>query len=57
MNFKDVPIGFGLALAQNEEALSRFSALTDEQKQQVIDATHSIRSKDEMRRFVDRIGL
>ncbi|MDD6214252.1 MAG: hypothetical protein PUB42_03605 [Firmicutes bacterium] len=50
---KDLPMGFGMALAQNPEALEVFSGMSDEEKREVIDGTHRIRSKNEMRRYVD----
>mgnify|MGYP001065040258 CR=1 FL=1 len=50
---KDLPMGFGMALAQNPEALEAFSDMSDAEKREVIDGTHSVRSKTEMRRYVD----
>ena len=44
----DLPLGFGMALAQNEQAMTYFANLTEEQKQSVITATHTIQSKQEM---------
>ncbi len=51
----ELPIGFGLALAQNIKAMEYFSRLPDAQKQTVIDQTHGIQSSDEMRRFVNSL--
>ena len=44
----DLPLGFGMALAQNEQAMTYFANLTEEQKQSVITATHNIQSKQEI---------
>ena len=52
IGFPDSPMGFSMALAQNPQALSRFSELTDAQRQAVIAQTHAIGSKQEMRAFV-----
>lgn len=41
---KELPLGFGIALAQNEEAMRRFSALTDTQKRQLVERTHTVSS-------------
>lgn len=56
VNGKDIPLGFGMALAQNSEAMTRFSAMTEEQRRQLIAGTHSVRSKKEMQAYVDRIA-
>ncbi|MBP0956617.1 MAG: hypothetical protein J5997_04525 [Oscillospiraceae bacterium] len=56
VNGKDIPLGFGMALAQNSEAMTRFSAMTEEQRRQLIESTHSVRSKKEMQAYVDRIA-
>ncbi|MGN1101677.1 MAG: hypothetical protein ACI4RG_05750 [Huintestinicola sp.] len=56
VNGKDIPLGFGMALAQNSEAMNRFSAMSDEQRRQLIEGTHSVRSKKEMQAYVDRIA-
>ena len=37
---EDLPLGFGMALAQRSEAMQRFCALTDEEQRMVIDHTH-----------------
>lgn len=51
-NGPEIPMGLGMALAQNSEAMHRFEQLTQEQKQQVIEHTHSISSKQEMQSYV-----
>ena len=53
---RGVPLGLGMALAQNSEALSRFAGLSGEQRQQIIEKTHGINSKKEMRSFVDNLS-
>jgi len=52
----EIPTGLGMALAQNYDAMQNFAAMTNEQKQSVINATHSLASKKEMRALVDSIG-
>lgn len=52
----DIPLGLGLALAQNIDALNTFAALTNEQKQKAIEHTHQIQSKREMAAFVQQIA-
>lgn len=48
----DLPMGFGMALAQNEAAMKQFESLSEAQKQAVIQRTHSVSSKQEMRQLV-----
>jgi hypothetical protein len=50
-----IPLGFGMALAQNYEAMSYFSALDEQQKQSIIEGTHGVRSKSEMRQYVSNL--
>ncbi len=49
----EMPIGFSMALALNPEAMEKFATLTEAQKQQIIDGTHSIKSKQEMHQYVN----
>ena len=48
----ELPMGFGMALAQNEAAMKQFESLSEAQKQAVIQRTHSVNSKQEMRQLV-----
>ncbi len=52
----DLPIGFGMALAMNPQAMERFSALSETEQQHIIDQTHQIRSRGEMHSFVQNIA-
>ncbi len=51
-NNPEIPIGLGMALAMNREAMNYFANLPAHRQQQLIEQTHSIRSKEEMRAFV-----
>lgn len=51
----EMPLGLGMALAQNLEAMNRFAQMTPAQQQAVIARTHSIHSKEEMRALVDSL--
>lgn len=50
-----VPLGFGMALSQNTEALRHVSALPQEKQKELIEITKSISSKSEMRSFVNSL--
>lgn len=56
MENNELPLGFSLALAQNAEAMEKFASFPDDKKQEIINGTHAISSKSEMRRYVDRIA-
>lgn len=53
MKANEMPIGFAMALAMNSEAMQKFAALTEEQKQKIIAGTHTVKSKDEMHQYVN----
>ncbi len=52
-----MPVGLGMALAQRPEAMEKFAALSETKKQEIINGTHSVSSKEEMRQYVDKIIL
>lgn len=51
----ELPLGFGMALAQNEGAMSRFEQLSESEKAAVIEKCHQIRSKGEMQNLVNSL--
>ncbi len=51
----NMPVGLGMALAQRPEAMEKFASLSDAKKQEIINGTHSVSSKEEMHQYVDRI--
>lgn len=51
----EMPIGLGMALAMNPEAMQKFASLPENKKQEIINGTHSVTSKEEMRHYVERI--
>ena len=57
MDFAKVPIGFGMALAQNEQALSAYAAMTEAEKQAVLNKAHNARSEQEMQEIVEGIRI
>ena len=54
--FRDLPLGLGMALAQNQDAMERFARLSDAEKQAVVAGAHAVRSKSEMRAYVAHLG-
>ncbi len=55
MKPEEMPIGFAMALAMNPEAMQNFSVLSEDEKQKIIDGTHSVKSRGEMHRYVDNL--
>ena len=53
MDYYQVPIGFGMALARNPQALNAYSAMTEAQKQAILNQAHNARSEQEMNRIVN----
>ena len=49
VNGPEIPMGLGMALAENLNAMEYFASLSPAQQQAVIERTHQIRSKQEMR--------
>lgn len=52
MDFYKVPIGFGMALSQNTAAMNRYAHLTEQQKQDILNKAHNVRSEKEMYNLV-----
>jgi len=52
---EQLPLGLGMALAQNQDAMEYFAKLPQEKKYEIINHTHSIKSKQEMHSFVQNL--
>ncbi len=52
----ELPLGFWMALAQNEAAMHQFESLNEAEKQAVLNQVHNVRSKAEMRRLVSGLS-
>lgn len=55
MKRDEMPIGFTMALAQNPDAMQKFAMLNEDKKREIVARTHSIKSKDEMHRYVTNL--
>ena len=56
MDFYKVPTGFGMALAMNSTALNAYSAITETQKQEILNKAHNARSECQMHQIVNSIA-
>lgn len=55
MNNFELPLGLGMALAQNEQAMQKFENMNDSEKRAFVEKTHSVSSKSEMRSLVNSL--
>ena len=55
MDYYKVPIGFGMALAMNPPALNAYSAMTEPQKEAIMNKAHNARSEQEMHAIVNSL--
>lgn len=55
MKHDEMPMGFSMALAQNPEAMQKFAMLSEDKKKQIIDGTHSVKSRQEMHEYVNKL--
>ncbi len=52
----DMPLGLGMAIAQNSKALDQYALLSETQKSAVLEGARSVTSKKEMKNFVSGIA-
>ncbi len=52
---KEMPMGFGMALIQNEKSAKFYENCTSVQKAAILNQVHMIESKEEMQAFVDNL--
>ena len=55
MDFYEIPMGFGMALAMNPPAWNAYTALTQEQRQQILQQAHQAKSRKAMRDIINSI--
>ena len=51
----DLPLGLGMALMQNTDAFLYFFALDGVQQKRIIEQSKQLKSRKEMKRFVDNL--
>ena len=56
MDPMELPLGFGMALARNEQAMQVFEAMTDAQKRAVLEQTRAVTSRREMQQLVSELA-
>ena len=58
MNMKEqgLPVGLGMALAMNGEAMKRFASMTEAEQEELIRKARMVRSKSDMTQLVSTIA-
>lgn len=51
-----LPIGFGMALAMNLDAMNHFSSLSESEKEEILNRARDAKSRDEMQRIVSELS-
>lgn len=54
--FTDIPLGFSMALAMNERAMTGYAGLTEAEKEEIILRCKDVKSKAEMQKIVDSLA-
>lgn len=52
---REVPMGFGFALIKNEDAMRRYSQLSESEKEEILMKCKDAKSKKEMQKIVDEL--
>lgn len=52
LNDDAVPIGFGMALAQNLNAMKHYSAMTEAEKEEILNRARDAKSRSEMEAII-----
>lgn len=55
LNDDAVPIGFGMALAQNLNAMKHFSGMTEAEKEEILNRARDAGSKKEMDSLIESL--
>lgn len=56
LNDNELPIGFGMALAKDTNAMNVFSTMNENTKKTVIEHARHIGSKNEMQQYVSSLS-
>lgn len=56
MDRNELPLGFSFALGQNQKAMQHFTALTNEERNVLLEKAHNVASKDEMQQLVQDLS-
>lgn len=52
----ELPIGFGLFLAANEKSMEAFAEMSDARKQETVEKSRQMSTREEMEQYVNELG-
>ena len=52
---RELPIGFTMELAQHSDVLNQFAGLPKERQDRIIEGARHVRSREEMRSYVENM--
>ncbi|QNM06788.1 hypothetical protein [Qiania dongpingensis] len=52
----DMPIGFGLSLAANSKSMKAFANMSDAEKENAVEKSRQMHTRQDMERFVNSLG-
>ncbi len=52
---EELPIGFTMELAMHSDVLNRFASLAKERRDAIVEGARQVKSKEEMRSYVESI--
>ena len=55
MDYNQLPLNLGFAIASNRAAMDQFVDMTDDEKSEFIERSRSMMSKDELDKLVDSL--
>ena len=53
---KEIPLGLAFQMAMNEKAMAHFSAMSEKEKENIIERARNVKSKQEMEGLVNEMG-
>ncbi|MBS6647092.1 MAG: hypothetical protein KH366_26310 [Clostridiaceae bacterium] len=53
---EEMPIGFTMALSQNTDSMIRFSNMTANEQERVINGARQVKTRDEMHQYVRNLS-
>ncbi len=56
MDYYKIPMGFGMALARNFNAMNVYSAMSDAEKETVLESARNVRSEQEMQQLINSLA-
>lgn len=54
---RELPIGFTMELAQHSDILNRFSQMSEQEREHIVEGARHMESHEAMRNYVESIGL